>query len=804
MLKNYIKTTFRNLIRNKVYAGINVLGLTIGITCFALIMLFVENELSFDQFHNETSYRFLATEQTGDGESRTVGILAYDDLHNIADNVAGIKDVCILRDWGAWPLLLQYKDKSIKSRSAAFGESDFLDYFSLPLIQGDRATALEGPNNVLLSKEFAEVIFGDQNPMGEIVEVGGNVEFNFQVGGVFEKVKNSHLDFDILFNIELRDNKGNQFVKQGFSRSVYGYYKLEPNVNTEDLADQVKAYFKGQYANNANMLEALEREHYTFQPIDEIYFNSAHVSFDDSMKKGSRDNLYLLSAIAAFILLIACMNYINASTAKAANRAKEIGIRKVFGAYRKQLITQFVGEAFTITFISVLLSVLLTDISIPAFENLLQTELRFSLLQNPMYGWGLLAILLGVTLLSGAYPALVLSHFKPSDVLKSQTAKGVLKGNGLRSMLVGIQLFLTMLLISGVLLILKQSDYINSKDLGFSKEDILIVPNNSDAITQQMSAFKNELLKSPYIENMTSGMDVLGFDLTNNSGRLILEGETGANAPIATYFTVGMDFIEIQDIELLAGRNFNPELKTDSISLIVNEAYLRATGQTDIVGKKAHLWSDKNTAMPIIGVVKDFNFRSLRSEVSPAVFRIGKGTDWFFILKIDPDHKSEVIDHLKASWEPIEPNFPVGYMFLEDNIRDYYGAESRLSSAIQVFALICVFIACLGLYGLTAYTLERKIKEIGVRKVLGAHITQLVWLVNSRFVKIVMISSILAIPVVYFLIEMWLESFAYHMEIGWQNFVLAMLIVMLIVMATVSGLSYKAGQTNPSKILRSE
>lgn len=804
MWKNYLKTTLRNLFRNRLYAGINILGLTIGITCFALIILFVENELSFDQFHEETSYRFLATEQTGDGESRTVGILAYDDLHNIAANVAGVKDVCILRDWGAWPLLLQYKDKSIKSRSAVFGESDFLDYFSLPLLQGDRKTALEGPNNVILSKEFAEIIFGDQNPMGEIVNVGGNIEFSFQVAGVFEKVKNSHLDFDILFNIEVRNSKGNQFVKQGFSKSVYGYYKLEPNVDIDELAHQVKTYFEGQYANNPSMLEALEREHYTFQPIDEIYFNSAHVNFDDGMKKGSKENLYLLSAIAAFILLIACMNYINAATAKAANRAKEIGVRKVFGAFRQQLVFQFVGEAFTITFVSVLLSVLLTDIAVPAFENLLQTEFRFTLLQNPLYGWALIAILLSVTLLSGAYPALVLSHFKPSDVLKSQSAKGLIRGNGFRSLLVGIQLFLTMLLISGVLLILKQSAYINSKDLGFSKNDILIVPNNSDAITKQMSSFKNELLKSPYITNMTSGMDVLGFDLTNNSGRLIMEGEADAQAPITTLFTVGMDYLDIQGIELIAGRNFNPKLKTDSTALIVNEAYMRAVGASDVVGKKAHLWSSRNSAMPIIGVVKDFNFRSLRSEVSPAAFRIGKGSDWFFTLKIDPNHKAEVIEHLKASWEPIEPNFPVGYMFLEDNLKDYYGAENRLRSAIQVFALICIFIACLGLYGLTAYTLERRIKEIGVRKVLGAHITQLVWMVNSRFVKIVLIASILAIPLVYYLVGMWLGTFAYRTEIGWQSFAFAMCIVLSIVVITVSSLAYQAGQTNPSKILRSE
>ena len=467
-------------------------------------------------------------------------------------------------------------------------EPNFFEYIDLEVVRGDKNTALNEANNVMISESFAELFFGSENPIGETFYVGGNWGFNLIVTGVFKGLKNSHMDFDVLLNFDLRTEGEQSFniMREEFANSVYGYFKLEEGANPEDVAQRVKEYFKNFYADQPQVLETLERESYTFQSIYDIYFESNHLSFDEGFRHGNKNSLWLLGSIGLFILLIACMNYINAATAKSINRAKEIGVRKVFGAFKVQLINQFLGEALLMTFIAVLLSVLLTDISIPAFENLMQTEFRYSLVSNLAYQIGLVAILLGVTFLSGIYPAFVLSQFKPSETLKAKVGKGVLKGNGLRTLLVGVQLFLTTALISGVLLILKQSKYIQDKDLGFSKEDILIIPNNSPDIEKELSSFKNELLRSPYIQKVSSGVDVLGYESTYNSGRVILEEQEASESPVATFFTVDKDFIDVQGLEIVKGRSFNKELLSDTMAIIVNEAYVRAVGEENIVERK--------------------------------------------------------------------------------------------------------------------------------------------------------------------------------------------------------------------------
>lgn len=783
---------------------INILGLTLGIACFSVIFLYVENEVSFDKFHKEQSYRFLVNEQTGDGDSRRFGIVSAKSLDQIADNVSGVEDVILLRDWGAGPQQVKYKDFSYKTRALLGAESDFFEYFNFELLRGNKKTALSEPNNVILTASTAKKIFGDEDPMGKTLSVSGNMNFTWIVSGIVEDPKNSHMNFEFIFNFDLRDEVNDYIImREGFANSVYGFFKFAEGIDPSVVAENAKSFFIDFYKDRPDVVAGLERESYEFQALKDIYFESGDVVFN-GFRTGDKQNLYLLAAIGLFILLIACMNYINAATAKAINRGKEIGVRKVFGAYRSQLVTQFMGEAFLISLVSVLLSILVTDISLPFFENLMQTELRYSLLGNSFYLNSLLAILLFVNLVSGSYPALILSRFKPSDVLKKVAGSGVLKGSNLRTLLVGIQLFITMVLISSVLLIVKQSRFVNSMELGFSKDDILIIPNNSPKLNNQIQTFETELMKSPYIKGVTAGMDVLGFEYTNNSGLVIGDGVDASEAPVATFFTVGMDFIDIQDIEIVSGRGFDTNLSTDSTAIIVNEAFVRANGGIDPVGKNVRLWSPQNDTRPVIGVVKDFNFRSLRSEVSPAIFQVSRGSNWFFTIKVDPSNKKAAVDHAKEVYGSIETNFPMGYWFLEDNLKAYYGDEDRLQTAIKTFAFICIFIACLGLYGMTAFTIERKMKEIGIRKVLGAKMKQLVWLVNQRFVPIVLVASMVAVPIVYYFINEWLGGFAYRTSIGVGSFLFAALIVLVIVLFTVSFQAIKAGLVNPATTLRSE
>lgn len=801
MIKNYFITTFRNLLRNKVYSILNILGLTVGITCFSLIALHVENELSYDRFHENESYRFIVNEQSADGESRKYGIVTIKTIEQIAENVAGIEDVTMLRDYDWGPFQVKYKDVELRSRRMLFAEEDFFDYFSFKLLQGKKEEVLADRKGLVITKSTAERIFGNANPMGETVVFDGLYKLTLQVTGVMEDPVNSHLDFDYIFPFEARDDRGPVVSRNGWSRSMYGYYKFAENTDPQEVAARTKEYFLSQRAGQSNIAD-LKRESYIFQPISEIYFDSNDITFDNDNKKGSKQNLYILGAIGLFTLIIACFNYVNAATAKAIKRTKEIGVRKVLGAFRGHLISQFLGEAFLVTFIAVLLSVLLTDITLPTFNNLINKDLRYSLLEHPYYIPALLGVLVFVTLLSGLYPAIFMSAFNPARSLRGKGSST--QGSKLRQALIGIQLFITLVLISSVLLVMKQTRYINSKDLGFQNEDIVIVPNNSQRVGNNLDAFKNELLSSPDILAASIGGDALGFGTTNNSSYLVPEGKASNEGAIVTYFTVGMDFIDLHGIQVTEGRNFNPELSRDSAALIVNEAFVRAMGLQNPLEEELRLWGKGSVPQKIIGVVKDFNFESLHSKVAPALFTINKRSNVFWSIKFAPGKSKEGIAHAKAAWDAIEPDYPFGYMFLEDNLADFYEQEARLENAIRAFAIICIFIACLGIYGMTNYTIEQKAKEIGIRKVLGASVSQLVQLVNQRFVILFVISAFASVPLVYYGISLWLNGFAYHIDVGLLSFVMAAMVVFFIVVLTVSSQAYKAASANPVKSLKSE
>ena len=364
MIKNYLITAFRNLLRNKVYSGLNIFGLTVGITCFSLIALHVENELSYDRFHENESFRFIVQEQSADGESRKFGIVNIDSHEKIAANVAGIEDFMMLRDYDWGPFLVKYKDVEYKTRSVIFAEADFFDYFSFKLLRGKKETVLADPKGLIITESTSKRVFGNANPIGESIKFDSYYKLTLQVTGVIEDPVNSHLSFDYIFPFEARDDRGPVVSRNGWSKSMYAYYKLADNTSPQEAAKRTKDYFLELYAGQS-AIEDLKRETYIFQALEDIYFESNDITFDESMKKGSKQNLYILGGIGIFTLIIACFNYVNAATAKAIKRAKEIGVRKVLGAFRGHLVSQFLGEAFLITFIAVLLSVLLSDLTLP-------------------------------------------------------------------------------------------------------------------------------------------------------------------------------------------------------------------------------------------------------------------------------------------------------------------------------------------------------------------------------------------------------------------------------------------------------
>ncbi|WP_422005419.1 ABC transporter permease [Roseivirga pacifica] len=804
MWRNYLITAYRNLLRNRIYAAMNILGLTLGVTCFSIIALYLHNEMGYDQFHEQASYRFLYNEQTGSGASRTAGIVSIETLDQIEGNVAGVEDKIMLRDYGSGPLAILYKDVKFKSRNMMFAESDFFDYFSFELKRGDTKTALADPKGLVITESAAKRIFGDANPMGETVKFLGNYVFTLQVTGVVEDPKQSHFNFEFLLPFEVKDDRGFEVMRGGFKGSMYGYFKLADGAEPEQVAAAVKDYYLDYYKDDAGTLEALQRESYTFQSVYDIYFDSGHVTFDENFNKGNLQNTLILGAIGLFILIVACMNYINAATAKALNRRREIGVRKVFGAFKRQLIIQFMSEAFMVSLSAILLSVLLTDILLPQFQLLMGKTMPISLLENPFYLQLLLGLLVAVSMLSGLYPALIMSAFKPVEAFNSHHSKSFFKTNKVRSFLVGFQIMLTMMLISAVVLVIKQTHYINNLDLGFNKEDVLIIPNNSDKVNQNLQTYKNELMRNPNVLGVATSMDVIGFQYTNNSGYVTVDGQPNDEGTLATYFTTQMDFMEIYDLDIVNGRAFNPELSTDSTSIIVNEAFVNSIGLNDPLGKKVRIYGPESTPKAIIGVVEDFKFQSIHNKVKPALFLIHPRANWFMSVRIQSGSGAEVVDYARNLWEEMDSVYPFGYMFLEDNINAYYDEEQRIQSAIEVFAVICIIISCLGLYGMTAYVIERKIKEIGIRKVLGAQVKSLVWLVNQKFVQIFLVGTLIAIPAVYFSVSKWLEGFAYHITIGVGSFLIAGIIVLLVIISTVSIQAFKAALSNPTKTLRTE
>jgi putative ABC transport system permease protein len=799
MIKNYFKTAFRNLVRNKVYSVLNILGLTIGISCFSLIMLHVENDFSFDQFHENESYRLLYNQEMGAGDYRKAGIASLAQGQELADNVAGIKDKLFMRDFNVAAMTISYKDKKLNTGTALFAEDNFFEFFSFNLLQGDPASALSDPTGLIITQSLANGLFGNQNPMGEFIKIDGIFELSLKITGVIEDPTNTSLKFKIIFPFEAQMEGGNVITRSWMSQSMYTYYRLDGNNNKEEVEGRMKAYLESSREGAA--LEEVKKETLLLQPVSEMYFDSSDVTFDGGYNKGDKQNILILAAIGAFILLVACINYINISTAKAMTRIKEIGVRKVLGAQRKQLVGQFMGEALLITLVAVLISVLITDLTLPAFNNVLGKALRLELLQNPFFYQLLIGLLFFVTLFSGLYPAAVLSAFKTSESLKG---KNLLKGGRLRQGLIAVQLFVTLVLISSVLLIMKQSKYMNTMDLGFEKENILNINMISDAVRKNMDSYNTELLRNPNFISTTIGTDVMGPGNTNNSYYAIPEGKTLADGTLATYFSIGMDFLKLHEIEIVAGRNFDPALSSDSVGLIINESLASSLGFENPIGEKIKIWGEGTTSQTIIGVARNFNFQSLHSAVNPALFTIAQRNIWSLTAKIAPGSTKAALDYASAQWDIINPGQPFTYNFVDDQLDKFYSEEKRTLNVIQSFAIICIVIACMGLYGMTAFTIEQKLKEIGIRKVLGAGVNQLVWMVNKKFVMIFLVASLLAIPLVYYAINLWLEGFAYHTTIGFTAFLITGITVLAIVIATVSGQAIKAAWTNPTKTLGHE
>ncbi|NOW94028.1 ABC transporter permease [Mucilaginibacter sp. SG564] len=807
MLKNYLRSAIRNVTRHKFISFINIFGLTIGLTCCMLILIYIVNELSYDKYNTNAKdvYRVTRSFNTADGvQTLFLGSIAPPFAPLLKNEFPDIKKITRLRGNGV--VSMRYKDKLLNENGSYFADENFVDVFTVKTIQGDPKTALSDPFTVMMTEDMARKYFGNEDPMNKEIRLAN--QFNFKVTGIYKPFPaNAHLHPEMLLSfITLKDSTlygDKQLHTNWGNNDFYTYMLLPPNYNVEHMESLFPGFldkyvhFPGQPGN----YQESKNSKLHIQKLLDIHLHSHLDSEIES--NGDIKRVYIFSAIALFILLIACINYMNLSTARSALRAREIGIRKVIGAQRKEIITQFLSESVLITFFSLVLALVLTWLLIPFINSLSKLGLSFSSLYQP----GLLLVILilpfFIGILSGIYPALFMSSFKPVKVLK-----GILKigsgGVSFRKVLVVVQFSVSIVLIVATTIVFQQLRYIQQKSLGFDKDHVLTMSNPFS--NSEFETFKNEVTKNAGIKELARSSRIPSGRLLDDQGISVFEGSK--SQPVKAdvkYVNTDYGFIPTFGMKMAAGRNFSRDFGTDSNNYVINAAAAKVLGwktSENAIGKDLTYGGVRGK---VIGVVNDFHFESLHQSIIPLLFRMpGRDNYGRLSIKIEGNNINSSINAIQQAWQKLQPETPFEYTFLDERFQKLYDSEKQQGNLFTIFSFIAIFIACLGLFGLSAFTISQRVKEIGVRKVLGASIPQIVTELSKDFLKLVLIASIIALPMAWYAMSKWLLDFAFRISIQWWVFVMAGVIALVIAFVTISFQSIKAAMANPVKSLRSE
>ncbi len=809
MLISFIKIGIRNLVKNKIYSFINILGLAVGLAGCILIGLFVEDEMSYDKFHENSDniYR-LALERIYPTHSTYYAITPHSFGDVLGEELPEIEQVVRLFNF-VNPVVIRYEDEhgeelAMEEKYVLLADSNFFKVFSIPLVKGDRETVMRGANKLVMTESTARRYFGDADPINKILVTGAG---EFTVSGVcMDPPENSHFKFDIIGSLNTLDFF-NTMNYTGFS--AYQYLVLnegaDPELLEEKLPEIVKKYAGPQIQENLNIsyeeyIAAGNGYNYFLQPLTRIHL---HSQLENEMQvNGNIAIVYIFISISLFILIIACINFMNLATARSSERAKEIGIRKTLGSSRKKIIVQITLESIIISLISLVIGILIVSSSLPNFNQLANKNLELNLESM------ILPILLGfailVGILSGLYPALFLSAFKPSVVLKGRFASGT-KGIWLRNSLVIVQFFISIVLISGTLLIHKQLNFLQNRQLGFDKDNVIII-ERAFALNEQFDAFKDELRTFSFVKSLGVSSSIPGRDQFFGA---FFQVNEGSEALTTKNMIIDEDYIETLNLEMLMGRDFDRNFE-DSLSLIINETAVKAFGIEDPVG--ATLTTPAAGEIPaitftIVGVIKDFNFQSLHTQITPLTLWYANNNAQYINIKMNSNNFSNDLSELEALWKKYVPDEPFKFSFLDQNLNTLYEAEQDSGMIMLIFSILAIIIASVGLFGLAAYTTIQRKKEIGVRKVMGSSVGGIIALLSRDFARLIIISFIIAVPLVYLGMNKWLEGFAYKVEIASVYplvILLAGVISLGIAFLTVSYHSIKAAITNPVDSLRYE
>lgn len=779
MFTNYFITAFRNIIRHKVFSLIVVLGLTIGVALFGLIFQFVTHELSYDRFneHYKTIYRLEYTDWA---------LLGTVYAQELAGQFPEIVSSTRISTWEGAGVTLKVGDDLKKLENMVYADSGFFRIFSFRFIKGNPRHALDAPNSIVLTEGAARQIFGDEDPMNKSFLVNNKAVFT--VTGIIPDVDRFHIKMNAVASfVSLKSFYSEpDFLTRYGVWNYYTYFNLKENSDPEALAKKINEFYTGR----ANWLDS--KPEFLLRPLREIYFT--HVKNDIPMEKANYSMLWLYLMIAVFILAIACVNFINLTIARSATRSREIGVRMVMGGKRSNLVTQFLGESVIYALIATEFSLVLMDLLQPGFNNLVQRQL--SLLSISWLGIVFIVLVLPVIIgiLAGIYPALYLTRFKPVITLRNEKTRG--KGSLFfrRALVIG-QFAISIALIIATLTVHKQLTFMQKADLGFSRDNIINIYMNG-SLSQHQAAFREMLMKDP---------GVRGTSLSTQSMDNVTWQESipvGTENKQFTFMGIDADFISLMGMKIVEGRNFQPVTPSDSGKIIINEESVRFFGLKEpVVGQYI---GNGERRMEILGVVKDFHFNSLRNPIGPLVMMLRNQYLSAMNIKVDSRNLPATLDHLQKAWNTFCPDFLFEYGFLDKNYERLYKDESRLGKLFFYLALLAIFIASIGLMGLSSFLAEQRIKEIGIRKATGDTTAGIIRLFTGEFAKWVLASGLMAMPLAYFIMNRWLNGFAYHVSVDGWILCGSCLAVLVVALATVVAQTYKIAARNPVEALRYE
>ncbi|MGO4291504.1 ABC transporter permease [Chitinophaga sp. RAB17] len=813
MLRNYLKIAWRNLLRNRTFSFINITGLAVGLGCFLLIGLYVLDELSFDRYYNKTGniYRINGDARWGGQE---LHVAETSDMMGpiLKEDYPQVQEYTRIYSHSGDVKLIRKDHEYITETRTAYVDSTFFNVFAFPALEGNTLTALNVPHTVVITASTAVRYFGSAgSAIGKMLEVQeGGKDIPYKVSAVIADIPgNTHFHFDLLFPMKSLDYKWGQLGNANF----HTYLVLKPGTDYKAFEKKFPDYIEKhlipimkdfQIYSMADLEKSGNRFSFSLIPVTQIHLYSDRQGGEELSPPGSVQYVAIFSAVALFILLIACVNFMNLTTARSIGRAREVGVRKVLGTDRRELVMQFLIESVLMVFLSLLIGIGITFLALPLFNSLSGKTMTLASLFSPVILPLMIALPFAVGLLAGSYPAFFLSGFKPIEVLKGRLKAGT-KSGGLRSALVIVQFTISIVLIIGTVVVFRQLHYIQTRDLGFNKEQVLII-DGADALGSNADAFKKEVTQLSGVKAGT----LSGFLPVSKSSRNVYNifkdpVQTASNSFNIATWAIDDGYFSTIGIKVLKGRNFSPGSRTDSSSVIINEAAARILGYADPIGKNVYTFNDagKPTAYPIVGLVKNFNFETLHHEVGPLMFTLQRSTG-LASFKVNTSVIAPLIGQVRNKWTALAPGAPFSFRFLDDSFNEMYQSEQQVGKIATIFSVLAILISCLGMFGLATFVAEQRTKEMGIRKVLGASVQGIVGLLSADFIKLVVIAFFIATPLAWWVMNKWLQDFVYRVNFSWWIFPASGLVALLIALATVSFQAIRAAVANPVRSLRME